>query len=172
LRTSEQVSALVIKALRKYLKEALPLYRLSEIKGMARRANRRACSWLSPQPSGVARQPLPGPLPSEAAPKVPLSRQARMSASFCKAPRPALITTGAPIGLRRLSLENAARLRVCRVSSVSGSGQTWISVRRRKASNSALPLKHSTPSIAFFTAAPAGDAKTDALEHLGRVRPE
>jgi hypothetical protein len=51
LRTSEQVSALVIKALRKYLKEALPLYRLSAIKGMARRANRRACSLLSPQGS-------------------------------------------------------------------------------------------------------------------------
>ena len=40
---------------------------------------------------------------SDAAPSVPSSRHAKISASFCNPPRPALISTGAPIGLSRLS---------------------------------------------------------------------
>ena len=64
-----------------------------------------------------------------------------MSASFCKPPRPALISTGAPIGLLRLSFANRPRLRMCRVSGVSGSRQTRISVCRRNASSCAFAVE-------------------------------
>src|ERR1700685_4380721 len=48
-------------------------------------------------------------------------------------------TAGAPSGLLRLSWVNSFRLRTCRVSGVSGSRQTRMSVRCRKDSSCVAP---------------------------------
>ena len=93
----------------------------------------------------------------------------RMSASFCRPPRPALISTGAPSGLLRLSFSNSARLRMCRVSGVSGSRQTRMSVCRRNASSCCFAVKAFDAGDRPRAAAPAGDAKAEALQRVGRI---
>ena len=89
-----------------------------------------------------------------------------MSASTCWRPRAALMIKAPPAAPSRLSLRKSGKLRMPRVSGVSGSRLTRISVRARNASSPSGPWKSRRPN-GLRRAAPARDTEADARQHLG-----
>ncbi len=93
-----------------------------------------------------------------------------MSASTCEPPRPALMRTGPPSGPSRRSFGKSCRSMRCRVSGVSGSSETRMSVPARNASSPSAPAKVSTPAKRLWRARPAADVEAEAEERRRRVR--
>jgi hypothetical protein len=87
---------------------------------------------------------------SEAPRSAPESSAARMSASTCRPPRPALMRIGPPSGPSCFSCERSDAATIPRVASVSGSSTTSMSLCARTADDTGQRL---------WACAPAGDLK-------------
>ena len=108
---------------------------------------------------------------SDAPFSTPESSAARMSASTCKPPRPALMRTGAPSRPPCLSLAISEASMSPRVESVSGRRTTSMSVCASRRFRPSAPEKHSTPGSDFSLALQPATAKPSASASLPRPCP-